>query len=180
MLEIMCAIFIIILGCLGHFIYEWSNHNKLIGYFFAVNESTWEHIKLAIGPSLIWFILEIHVYSGNDMLMFSKLISILVMMILIPILFYTYTHFTKKSILIVDIISFIIAVIVGEYIFHVLININYSSVLLNHIGIIGLIVIFILYLTSTYTPYKNFIYKDPITKKYGIDGHSHHEHHNHK
>lgn len=176
MLEVLGTIFIIVIGCLGHFIYEWSNHNKFLGYFFAVNESTWEHIKLIIGPSFLWFILELHIYNGNISLFFAKFISLLLMIVLIPVLFYSYKHFTKKSILRVDIICFVITIIVGELFFHYLISLDLSNIYLRHIGYIGILVIFIKYITSTYVPEKNFIYEDPITKKYGIEGHSHHNH----
>lgn len=56
MLEIIGTFFIIILGTINHFLYDWFNHNKIIGYFTAVNESTWEHLKLVIAPSFIWLI----------------------------------------------------------------------------------------------------------------------------
>ena len=38
--------FISILGVLLHFTYEWSDDNRIVGLFSAVNESTWEHLKL--------------------------------------------------------------------------------------------------------------------------------------
>ena len=39
-------LFISILGVLLHFTYEWSDDNRIVGLFSAVNESTWEHLKL--------------------------------------------------------------------------------------------------------------------------------------
>jgi len=38
------------LGSLAHFLYDLSNDNKILGLFTAVNESTWEHVKIAITP----------------------------------------------------------------------------------------------------------------------------------
>ncbi len=58
-------IFIIILGSLSHFIYEWSGYNKIIGIFVAVNESVWEHIKLAIFPALILMLIQYKSLSKN-------------------------------------------------------------------------------------------------------------------
>ena len=57
-LEAFGLLFLIVFGTCAHFIYEWSGHNKLAGVICAVNESTWEHMKLVIGPSLIWMIVE--------------------------------------------------------------------------------------------------------------------------
>ena len=42
---------------------------------------------------------------------------------------------------------------------------------------IGLLIIeMILYLVLSFKPMKNFIFKDPITGKYGLDGHPCHHH----
>lgn len=173
MLEVLGTIFIITFGVLGHFIYAWSNRNYLVGYFAAVNESVWEHIKLVIGPTFLWGLFEIHFYLGNDNLWFAKFISLLVMCFLIPILFYSYTKITKRAILIVDIVSYILTIIIGEIIFNYMINME-SNIITFHIGIIGLIIIFIKYMTSTYTPGKSDLYKSPTNNKYGIDGFSRH------
>ena len=40
------TIFVLVLGTLSHFFYEWSNDNPLIGLFSPINESVWEHMKL--------------------------------------------------------------------------------------------------------------------------------------
>lgn len=53
------AFFIIgILGTLGHFLYEWTNDNFIVGLFFPVNESIWEHLKLLFYPTLIFSAFE--------------------------------------------------------------------------------------------------------------------------
>ena len=51
--QIMTAIIGIILGTIFHFTYEWSGKKVIIGLFSAVNESTWEHLKLLFFPMLI-------------------------------------------------------------------------------------------------------------------------------
>ena len=50
-------IFISVLGVLLHFTYEWSGDNAVVGLFSAVNESTWEHLKLLFFPFLLLTIL---------------------------------------------------------------------------------------------------------------------------
>lgn len=59
-------IFISVLGVLLHFTYEWSGDNAVVGLFSAVNESTWEHLKLLFFPFLLLTILE--VCSAGNML----------------------------------------------------------------------------------------------------------------
>lgn len=40
----------IFLGTILHFTYELSKNNALVGAFSSINESTWEHLKLAFFP----------------------------------------------------------------------------------------------------------------------------------
>lgn len=42
------------LGVLLHFLYEWSGGNTLAAAFSAVNESTWEHMKLLFFPMFVF------------------------------------------------------------------------------------------------------------------------------
>ncbi len=171
MFEIYGTIFIIIVGSLSHFLFDLFNHNKIVGYFTAVNESTWEHLKLVILPSFIWLGVEYHYYVYNPNLFFSRFISLMIMLLIIPIIFYSYTKILKKHILFIDISSFVFAIIVGQLVFSYMIDNIIVDEVLNHIGMIGLIVIFLVYITNTYVPTKSFLLKDPITNKYGIQGH---------
>lgn len=173
MIEIIGTIFIIIVGSLSHFVYDWFSHNKKVGYFVAVNESTWEHLKLVMFPTFLWLIIELHFYSNNSSLFFSRLVALITMLVIIPSAFYTYTKFTKKPILVVDISTFIVAIIIEQLVFSQLITISLlSNILFTHIGVIGLLIILLVYIMNTYVPRKNFLFKDPISDKYGIDGHT--------
>ena len=42
----------LIFGNLLHFVYDWSGQNSVVAAFAAVNESTWEHMKLLFFPML--------------------------------------------------------------------------------------------------------------------------------
>jgi ABC-type Fe3+-siderophore transport system permease subunit len=57
--QIFSAIFAIILGAILHFTYEWSGNNAFVATFSSINESTWEHLKLAFFPMLITAIIRI-------------------------------------------------------------------------------------------------------------------------
>ncbi|MTA92276.1 MAG: hypothetical protein F2544_02690, partial [Actinobacteria bacterium] len=49
-----------VLGSLLHFVFDWTKHNRLVAIFAAVNESYWEHIKIAVWPvMLLQFVLFI-------------------------------------------------------------------------------------------------------------------------
>ncbi len=175
----MFIIGIIIIGLFGtllHFTYELSHHNKGVAIFSAVNESTWEHIKICMTPTILWSIYEIIEYGFSGLFILAKSLCLLTIIIMIPILFYSYTIFTKKSILVIDIICFYITVISSQQVFKYIIELNKVSEIYIYLSIILLIIEFILYFSLTFNSQKNFIFKDPITKKYGLEGHpcSHH------
>jgi len=172
-------IVIFLVGASLHFVYEWSHHNKVVAVFAAVNESTWEHIKICMTPTLLWSIYEISLYGFTGNFIFAKSICLLTIILLIPILFYSYTFFAKKVYLIVDIICFLITVICSQLVFRYIINLNNYSDIFTYISFVLIIIELLLYFYLTYNPLKNFIFKDPITKKYGLDGHPCHHHHEH-
>lgn len=163
--------FISIIGPLLHFAYDFSKHNKVVGLFSAVNESTWEHIKLALTPLFIYSLVDGYIYGSNPNYFFSKLIGVLTVIIVIPLIFYGYKIFTKKPILIVDITSFFITVFLSQYLSYIVLTTANASYIVNYISVILLLIIFGIYLLSTIHPIKSFIFKDPNTKKYGLKGH---------
>ena len=171
-------IFISIVGTLLHFTYELSNHNKYVALFSAVNESTWEHIKIALTPYFVWSLVDLYLYGNLNNYFFAKLVGVLSIVIIIPIIFYTYQIFTKKPILFVDIITFYVAIFLGQYFSYLSLNMNDVPHFINYLSIILLTIIFGIYITATIMPIKNFLFKDPLTNKYGIKGHAHHQHKN--
>ena len=98
MFLIFSIILISIIGTLSHFLYDISNHNKIVGLFAAVNESTWEHIKIALTPTLLWGLLDGFIYGSNPNYFLAKFISLLVIIILMPALYYGHKAIIKKEI----------------------------------------------------------------------------------
>lgn len=92
-------IFISILGVLLHFTYEWSGDNSFVGLFSAVNESTWEHLKLLFFPMLLLTIFEILLMPDKlpENFLFSRTIGIVSGMAFIVISFYTILGVIGKS-----------------------------------------------------------------------------------
>lgn len=171
-------IFICIIGTLLHFTYELSHHNRFVALFSAVNESTWEHIKICMTPTIIWSLYDGYIYGMNSNYLIAKSLCLLTIILLIPILFYSYTFFTKKSILFIDVICFYITVICSNLVFNYFINMESLPFIYTYLSCILLFIEIGAYTFLTFNPLKNFIFKDPITKKYGLEGHPC-EHHHH-
>ena len=172
-------IFICVVGTLLHFTYELSHHNKIVAIFSAVNESTWEHIKICMTATIIWSLVDGFIYGVDGNYLIAKSLSLLTIIVLIPILFYLYTTFTKKAILPIDVICFYITVITSNLVFKYIINLDTLPFIYHYLSYILLFIEIAAYIFLTYNPLKNFIFKDPITKKYGLDGHSHKHNHKH-
>jgi len=100
-----------------HFVYEWSGESLFVGIFSPINESVWEHLKLLFFPMSVWILIGYFIFGKKFKTYIpSAVIGILSGMILIPMWFYTYTVFTGKPILFLDILSFIISVCVAFFI----------------------------------------------------------------
>ena len=173
MLEtIIISIIIAVVGTLAHFLYDLTNHNKFIGLFTAVNESTWEHIKIALTPILLCGLYDGFVYGENPNYFLAKFVSLMTPIIVIPCIFYGYKSITKKPILVIDILSFYFVIFLSQLLFKVIIDSPAIPVVFNYLSCAGVFVIFGAYAVLTLMPLKLFLFKDPITKKYGFKAHS--------
>ena len=169
---IVSIIIISIIGTMSHFLYEIFNHNKIVGLFCAVNESIWEHVKIALTPTLLWSIVDGFIYGSNPNYFIAKFISLLSIIILMPTFYYGHKALIKKEIFIIDIISFYIVIIASQLLFNIIINYNPLSFIYTYLSCIGTFILFGGYMIHTLMPPKNELFKDPISNKYGYKGHS--------
>lgn len=160
--EIVSTIFVLILGVILHFAFEWSNKNLLVGVFSAVNESTWEHLKLLFFPMLITIVIGTFLFSKDfPNYLCSKTKGIVLSMLLVVILFYTYTGIIGKDYAVLNIVIFFISVILGEvYIYK---KISSNSSCNNLIAVIILLVLFLCFIIFTFSPPKIGLFIDPVT-----------------
>lgn len=112
--SIIGAIFVIITGTISHFIYEWSGQSFILGFFFPVNESTWEHMKLCFFPMLVYSLfVEKRLKIDYPCITSALLSGILLGTFLIPVFFYTYSGILGRNYALIDISIFVISVIIG-------------------------------------------------------------------
>lgn len=77
-------------GTLLNFLYDLTGKSILIAPFSAVNESTWEHMKLLFFPMFIFALIQSRFFKEHKDFWCVKLAGITTGLALIPILFYTY------------------------------------------------------------------------------------------
>ncbi len=169
---IFSVIVISVIGTLSHFLYDISHHNKIVGLFAAVNESVWEHIKIALTPTLLWGLLDGYIYGTNANYFFAKFVSLFAIIILMPMLYYGIKALIKKDSLVIDIISFYVIITISQYLFYLLLRIDTVPYFVNYLSCAGVFLLFGGYMIHTLMPAKNFLFKDPISNKYGYKGHT--------
>jgi hypothetical protein len=71
-----------LVGSLLHFSYEWSGKHPIVAIFSAVNDSYWEHIKIAFWPVLV---LQLVFFISGGFRIRSYFSAMAVSLYLIPI-----------------------------------------------------------------------------------------------
>ena len=167
-LEIIGTLLIIFVGTALHFTFALSGNNPIVGSVSAVNESVWEHLKLPFWPSLLWLLLIMYPLRKTASNFFSsKTIGIILMLVIIPLVFYSYTAFTEE-ILAVDIATFMISVIIGQAVSYSLYRQEDRSRLTEAVAIAAIALLAIIFITFTFYPPHLPIFMDSETGHYGI------------
>ena len=173
MYELVGMVFAISIGTLLHFTFEWSGFQPIAGVFSAVNESVWEHLKIAFWPTLLYSIFEYRYLSKKiNNFFFAKATGIYAIMLIIPTIFYAYTIFIEHN-LTIDIISFMFAIIIGQLISYKILTFKKLSENLKLISLVALIILAIAFAVFTFYPLEIPLFQDPNTGEFGIIHHSH-------
>ena len=97
-------------GTILHFLYDWAGQNILASPFSGINESTWEHMKLLFFPALLFTMIQIAAARERDgAIPAVRAVSITAGLLLIPVLYYTYTGILGRHVLWADIAIFYLA-----------------------------------------------------------------------
>ena len=155
-------------GTILHFLYDWLGNSLWVAPFSSVNESTWEHMKLLFWPMFIYAIVESFFLKSRKDFWCVKLRGILLGIIMIPVIFYTYNGVIGKSPDWINITIFFIAAAIA-YIYETRLFNNESVICkspkLSIVILCGIAVLFVLF--TFRTPTLN-IFKDPLSATYGI------------
>ena len=162
-----------LLGSVLHFLFDWTKHNRVVAFFSAVNESYWEHIKIAIWPV---FLLQIVLFSLGGYQIPAFIPAATVALYSIPVsmvgLVFLYKSVTKRNILWLDISIFFVCIAIAQSIFVLVLGQlapTSGTVVLSSLFLFGLVVAFLLF---TFRPPKETdLFLDPINKKYGLRAH---------
>ena len=113
--EMAGAAFMITLGSLLHFVFDWCGGWMPIALIAAVNESIWEHLKLVFWPGVLWAaIMPVGADLARRDVFAAKGISLLVSAVLIVLIFSAYTAILGGNLLVLDIGTFVFSILMGQ------------------------------------------------------------------
>jgi len=162
-----------ILGSLLHFLFDWTKHNRFVMLFAAVNESYWEHIKIAVWPVLI---LQAVLFLAGGYQISAFIPAATTALYSLPIsmvgLVLVYKMITKRNILWLDIGLFFGVIAIAQTIFVLMLSQLDASA-----GTIGVSLVFLAGLVAAFLrftlrpPEEPDVFIDPVNKKYGLGAH---------
>src|SRR5690606_13466824 len=129
--------------------------------FAAVNESTWEHLKLAFWPALMVTPLQRWSYGPRPGWPAATAIRCLLPSVLIVCGFYGYTALLGTHFVAADIGLFVVSVFAGESVGHRLLD-RPAGLQVRAVSLLALAVATLAFATLTYFPPELFLFEDPL------------------
>lgn len=170
---ILGILIIFFLSALFHFLYDITGGSDIAAIFFPVNESIFEHLKLALYPTLIYWLITFLIFKNDYKLRFSKwftgmTFSIFTCMIYILSQYYILRYALNLSSSILDILSIFIGLLLGQILGCHIYNRSTSSIGILVFCIIVVLLTCIVFANLTFYPPKLPLFLDNPSQTYGI------------
>ena len=164
-------LFTAVVGTFLHFLFDLTGGSPVAALVSAVNESIWEHLKLLFYPMVAFAVAE-YFFWGKDWESFwcIKLVGILIGLILIPTVYYTYTGILGAS---ADWFNITIFFLVAGVVFWAetkLFQREFSCPLGWKLAVAVICFIAVLFTVFTFAPPQIPFFRDPMTGSYGFLG----------
>jgi len=167
--EVSGILFVFLLGALLHFLFEWSGESSIVGLFAPVNESVWEHFKLGFWPMCLFAAMEYRFLRGHvNNFLTAKAVALYIIPVITALLFYGYTAIIGEEILIVDILIFLVAIVIGQLTSYKLMISSPLPRYTNFIAPLLIILQALILMLFTFYPPHLPIFLDGNTGTYGI------------
>ena len=168
--ELAGFIFTSAVGTLLQFLFRWTGKNTLVAAFSAVNESTWEHMKLLFVPFFVFAMVEYTVFCEPLRNFFAvKAASALTGLLAIPVLFYTLNGALGKTPDWANIAIFFVSTAAAYAAGYLLLrSFALRGTMLQIIGFAVLWLLMLAFVYFTYHTPELPLFLDPVTGQYGI------------
>ena len=155
-------------GTVLHFLYDRLGEAVWTAPFSGVNESTWEHMKLLFWPMFLYAIAQSFILKKRDNFWCVKLRGILLGLVLIPTIFYTYNGVIGKSPDWINIVIFFVCA-AATYTWETRqFNSDKSHCKSPKLAFVMLCAVALLFVVFTFVTPRLGIFKDPLMGTYGI------------
>ena len=161
----------IALGILMHYLYDITGKLKLVGAIAPINESIWEHIKLILLPTILWW--TIYYFKKGSEYRINKnkwfgaaLTALLMTLLLIPVMYYSYTGIFGVDYTVIDMLILVAALIIGQL--RGLHYYRYGRGVSPTLALLIFISLLVLFAVTTFKTPELPIFRDPETGGYGI------------
>ena len=162
-------IFTGIAGTLLHFLFDWTGGSTAAALVSAVNESIWEHTKLLFYPMVLFALIEYKAW-GREVKGFwcMKLAGILTGLMLIPVIYYTYTGILGQSADWFNITIFFVAAGISYYAETKLLQKNAACLIPARVALAVVFLLAAAYTVLSFWPPQIPFFQDPVTGTYGF------------
>lgn len=160
-------------GTILHFLYDWLGQAMWVAPFSGVNESTWEHMKLLYWPLVLITLAQGLWLKRQGVLprnfLCAKFLGTLAGLILIPVIYYTYSGCFGKS---PDWLNITIFYLCAAAVFRLEAwlfthwQVKYRQG--NSLAIAGFIILAFAFVYYTFCPPFFPLFQDPVSREYGI------------
>ena len=156
-------------GTLLHFLFDWTAGSRVAAIFSAVNESIWEHLKLIFYPMVAVGALQ-YFFWGKEMEGFwrIKLTGILLGLVLIPVVYYTYTGILGVN---ADWFNITLFFLVAGFVYWL----ETKLLLYDHCrieskwAVVAICLLALVFTVFTFLPPHIPFFRDPVTGMYGFE-----------
>ena len=157
------------LGTLLHFLFHWTGENVIVALFSAVNESIWEHLKLLFYSAVFVAVIQ-YFFWGKMVPSFwcIKLLGILIGLVLIPVVYYTYTGILGINADWFNITIFFLAAAALYWMETRLFQHGYTCQSGSGLAVTLILLIAIAFTVFTFAPPHIPFFQDPMTGTYGF------------
>lgn len=167
--KLIAIVGLIILSFVCHFMYDIFPFT-ITSFFFPVNESIWEHMKIIYTSYMIYGIIEYFMFKHfnikyNNYFLMNYIVSVLSIVLYLVIYIPIYNIIGEN--LIISILLLVIVYTIGELFLFVLYDfpvIKYNE----YISIFLIVITYVIFIILTYNPPCNYIFYDTLNKGYGI------------
>lgn len=166
-------LFIGLLGIPMHFLYSLTGDSPLVAFIAPVNESVWEHLKLAVLPSIIWWSLSYILINKKTSILFSRwffafVVALVVCPLVIVSFYYSYTGAFGVHSIALDMFSYFLGVTIAQLTAMHIYKYARINSFLFYLSAIVFTLFMIALIVFTYNPPLLPLFKDSVTGGYGI------------